>query len=566
MMEVLVYLAQNQRVVVSKEQLMRVVWPDTFVTDDVLTRCISELRRALEDDPKEPSFIETIPKRGYRIIAQITPLYPPRNRWLRLTLSVAAVGLTAIVIVIALWHPSHSIRSIAVLPFRNLSNDPAEEYFAAGITYSVTNQLAQINALQVTSYTSASAYKDSKKSLQAIANDLKVDAIVEGAVMRSGGRTSVNVQLIDAQRDRQLWARDFRVEQSSVIALAGESARQIAAVVRAELTPMEEARLARPVTSNPSAYEAYLRGRYFWGKYSSSNWKQATQYFRQATELDPNYADAYVGLADCYLLMASYAPVRGQAHTLSAKAAIDKALALDASLAEAHFSLAFMNTVYDYDWKSAESEFHRGFQLNPAYAVGHMWYSAYLSALGRNDEAVSEQKRAVELDPTSLVVNTNLGRAYWLAGQADHAIQQLQATLMLDPNFPLAHMWLSEAYLMKGMVQESVNEEEAWLRLSGDTDAGVDLQRAYSSDGYRGVLRWELETLLGDVNEDREEAFSVADAYAAIGNGDATFAWLDRAYNSRDGLLVFLKSWPRFDKLRSDPRYSDLVHRMGLPE
>lgn len=584
--KVLLFLVQQAGQIVTREELREHIWShETFVDfDKALNFSIKQIRAALHDDADRPTYIETLPRRGYRFIARVenTKLgnsqsggkHRPidneqkvgRHKAMRIAALAMLGGLGAALLLAVIFRPRvPSIRSVAVLPFRNLSGEAGQDFFADGVTYSLTTELGQIRRLRVISFTSAMKYKGTPKSLAEIANELKVDAIVQGAVLRSGNDVNISMQLIDVRTERQLWAREYKGEIANTIAEAGQSALQIARVIPLGLTRQEELHLSHPETLSRPAHEAYLKGRLLWAKFSSASWQRAAEYFTQAIELDANYASAYVGLADCNLLLASYGAVPAHDGMTKAKASIAKALALDSSLGEAHFSLAFLQAFYEYDWAGAQVEFQRGLDLSPNYAIGDMWYGTYLLVLGRREQAIAEAKKALRLDPMSLVINTNLGRAYYLSNQADAAIIQLQAALKLDPDYPLAHFWLSEAYMVKGMLREGVNERKAAFGAFGDQDLADNLERVFDTEGYPGVLRWDLKKALGEIKGGREEQVDVALAYAALGDRHAAFEWLERAYALRSPDLALIKLWPGFESLRSDPRYKDLLQRMRLP-
>jgi tetratricopeptide (TPR) repeat protein len=351
-----------------------------------------------------------------------------------------------------------------------------------------------------------------------------------------------------------------------VITLQTEVANAIADRIQGRLGASDRARLAASHAVDPKAYEAYLKGRYFWAKYTAEGWKKGIEYFNQAIEIDPSYARAYAGLADCYLRLGAFGEMPVDDAMPKGEAAARKALEVDGTLGEAHFSLAFAKTFYDFDWSGAEREFQRAFQLDPGNAIGHMTYSVYLSALGRPNEAVEEEKRALELDPLSLIINTNLARAYHFAGEYDKALEQCRRTLALDPSFEEARSWVIVAYWEKGMYREAVQENQAALVRSGKAQLAAELGHVFAARGHRGVEEWELQTTLKDWRRGEAEASDVAMAYAGLGKIDEAFEWLEKARKAHDAPIALVKAMRSYDSLRSDPRYPEFLHRMKLPQ
>ncbi len=366
-------------------------------------------------------------------------------------------------------HPPPVIRSLAVLPLENLSGDASQDYFSDGMTDELITELGQISELRVISRTSAMTYKGAHKSLPQIARDLNVDAVVEGTVLRSGNQVRITAQLILAAADKHLWAQSYEGDLRDTFALQKQVARSIAEQIRIELTPHEQAALKNVKRVNPDAYEAYLKGRYFWNKRTADGLKKAIDYFNQAIEKDPSYAPAYAGLADSYALLGDweYGVLAPKEAYPKAKAAATKAIELDSTLGEAHISLAFCLDGYDWDWESAGREFRRGIELNPGYATGHHWYAWHLTALGRNGEAVAEIKKAESLDPLSLIISADLAEELLIAHRYDEAITQSRKTMDLDPRFAVAHYELGQAFVQKHMYNEAIAELQKAIELSG---------------------------------------------------------------------------------------------------
>jgi serine/threonine protein kinase/tetratricopeptide (TPR) repeat protein len=461
--------------------------------------------------------------------------------------------------------PQH-IRSLAVLPLENLSHDDSQGYFADGMTEQLITDLAQISSLKVISRTSVMQYKGARKPLPKIAQELGVDAVVEGSVQRSGDRVRITAQLIDARADQHLWGRSYERDLRDVLAMQDEVAQSIANELKVQLAAQGEPRLvgSRPV--DPQAYEAYLKGRYYSSKRTEKEVKESIEYFQQAVKKDPNYAPAYSGMADAYALLGYRGNLPSDEALLNAKPAALKAVELDDSLADAHASLAFIAETLEWDWPSAEREYKRALKLNPSYAAAHNWYAGYLMYFGRFEEGLAEAKRSRELDPLSLAINNALAGRLLLAGREIEAIEQVQKTLEMDPNFAPAHTQLGWIYLRQGKNEEAIAEFQKAVALSGsDPDESVDLGYAYAVAGKRD----EAKKIVGTLKRKRERSFvspaGVGIILGALGDRDEAFAWLEKAYELRDPQLTYLKVGPKFAPIRSDPRYHDLLRRMGLP-
>ena len=590
--QVLALLIERPGELVSREELRKKLWPnDTFVDfDHGVNIAINKLRDALGDSPEKPRFIETLPRRGYRFIAPVDAPKTSRDSeppaqatsspagragsgsitWRRALLP-ALLALSLVVVffsVFRYWRgrsAESSIRSLAVLPFENYSGDPNQEYFVDGMTDELTTNLAKIKSLRVISRTSAMKYKNVRTPLAEIARTLRVDAVVEGSIVLSGEKLRITAQLIDARTDRHLWAEDYNRDLRDVLAVQDEVARRIAQEIKTTLTPEEKAQLTSQRQVNPEAYEAYLRGRYFWNKRTEEAVRKAIPYFEQSMSKDPNYPLAYDGLADCWLSLGWYGYLSPKETFPQAKAAAMRALELDATLGEAHTSLAFANMNYDWDWSAAEREFRKAIELNPNYANAHHWYADYLSAVGRHEQAVTESKRALELDPLSPIINAWLGWRYFFARQYDLAIEQYLKTLEMDPTFVPARLVLGQGYEQKSMPEKAIDELKKAVSLSGGSSLYVSsLAHAYAIAGRRS----EAEMLLRQLNERAQNtyvpSFHIAIIFAGLGQKDRALVWLEKGYQERSTWMVWLKVDPRLDVLRSDPRFQDLLRRLGL--
>jgi serine/threonine protein kinase/TolB-like protein len=461
------------------------------------------------------------------------------------------------------------ITSLAVLPIVNLSHDPEQEFFADGMTDALITDLSRIGSLRVVSRTSVMGFKGTHKPLPQIARELNVDGVVEGSVLRSSDRVRITVQLIRAADDRHLWANSYEQELHDILALQGGAAQAIAGEINGRLTAQEQVRLTSRPPVNPDAYLAYVRGRYFWNRRNEESLKTAIGYFDEALRLDPTYAPAYSGLADSYFYRGyGFGLLPPREAMPKARAAALKALELDDTLAEAHTSLAIVRFFYDWDWPGAEQEFRRAIQLNPNYATAHHGYAVFLAAMHRWDDSVAEARRALEVDPLSLPVNHILGEMLRRSGRYDEAIDQFKKTLELDPSYALAHSNLGVAFERKGMEKQAVEEMIKGKALSGESATSVEeLRRAYERGGMRSFRRKELELAKAGWNGWHGAALVIAGLHDYLGEADEAMQWLEKAYLARSGGLVWIDMDYKdgWKGRRSDPRFANLLRRIGLP-
>lgn len=603
-MDVLVCLAETAGQVVNKEALIQKVWPDTFVSDDVLKRSISELRRVFKDHPRESHIIETIPKRGYRLILPVHSLDGssqetsssastarlPRRRFL-----VPALLGAACILSLALWillsHPGElsdrffgprppAIHSLAVLPIQNLSADPKEEYLAQGVTDALITALAQISALKVVSRTSVLPYQGTTRPLPQIARELKVDAIVEGTFQRSGNKVRITAQLIYAPADRHLWASSFDGDVRDVFSLQSNIAQVIADAIRVNITPTEQTRMRTVRAVNPKALDAYVEARFHLDRANAADFYKSKQQFQkdetakaltfldQAVSEDANYLPAYVAYFD----LVDVPGISRMQYLTKAKAALLRALQVDETDLPAHLALGRLLLQYEYDWTGAEKEYRRAIQLAPDSGHAHYDYSEYLAMLGRNDDADKERNIAQSLDPSHDYFSD--------AGvhRLDNTVEQdRQALEEKAPNDPFALAALAKAYATLHRYDDAAQLYERSLRLYGWHDfADIIKQANARGSGKSALEEWMRAVEVYSKTHDDMPVFIAAMTYSALDNKDRAFAWLDKAVQQRNWCIIYMRrirgwtvkgeSFDDWAPLRSDPRFSALMHRVGLPD
>jgi len=588
-MELLILLVEKRGDLVSREEIIDKIWGKNFFFDaeNGINNAVRKIRSALNDDVEQPRFVETAVGKGYRFIAPVEHVLKPAvspapagaaherfnaSLWRRVSiLLLAAVALLAATLVLNLGgirsrvfvrHAS-PIQSIVVLPLDNLSGDPAQDYFADGITDALITDLAQISSLRVISRTSAMHYKGSHEPLSEIAKELNVDAVVEGSVTRSDNRVRISAKLLEARADRHLWAKVYDRDMHEIMSLQEEVADSIVREIQAKLTPEEGLRLSRKRQVDRETYDAYLQGTYFWQKFNEAGERRAVEFFQEAIRRDPSYAPAYAGLSNAYHELAYYeAPKEIMP---KAKAAAEKALQLDDTLAEAHSALGWVKWIYDWDWPGAEGEFRRAIQLNHGLAISHGMYALYLDSLGRFEEAFREFQIARELDPLALGLIRSIAEHYRFVGQYDKAIAENRRALEMDPNFENAHESLAYAYANQGMYEQSIQEIE-WLAISdGERDLAEAMKLAYAHGGYKAALQSRLNHY-----KNRRSAgahvnyWDEALTYTQLGHKDLALEALEKACAEREDLTDLAVN-PSWDSIHSDPRFQGILRHVGLP-
>jgi TolB-like protein/DNA-binding winged helix-turn-helix (wHTH) protein/Tfp pilus assembly protein PilF len=598
-LETLFCLVERRGQVVRRDELINRLWPDTFVEEGNLTFNISILRKALGENSEHHTYIETIPRRGYRFVAPVREVSDEstdviveehvraklvveqeedegerqtvvrrvdiRRRWA--ASAVAALLLVGLALTLLYWHRRTvhpAIHSVAVLPFVNASMDADTEYLSDGITESLINTLSHLSQLRVIARTTCFRYKGRELDLQTVGRELGVQAVLTGKVAQRGDTLIIQADLINIVDGSQLWGEKYARRFSDYFGVQGEIARQIYEKLRFRLTGQEEQRLARRPTENTEAHRLYLMGQYFWSRREQEGLKKAVDYLKLAVQKDPNYAAAYALIADCYIPLGSYGILPPSEFMPSAKAAATKALQLDETLAEAHASLGYIN-MYEWHWPEAEQEYQRAVELNPNYSVARHGYAFLLAAKGRTEEAVSEMRQALDLDPTSLMMSSAMGLVFHFARRYDEAVGQLQKTIEMDPHFAAGHSFLGQVYVEKQMYAEALDElRKAAEDFHTTPDLFPEFVLAQGLSGNQVEAQKSVANWVELGKRRYVSPYSMALGYIGLGDPDDALYWLEKAYQEKNSSLVFLTARPTFDRLRSDRRFSNLLERIGL--
>ncbi len=605
-MELLFLLVERRGELVSREEIIEKIWgKDVFLdTDSSINAAIRKIRQALKDDAERPLFVQTITGKGYRFVAAVadpdlpslekkveieetarpkgTPQPPPQQNassFRRWTWKLLLAGVVLVILAGAAYFlQSRSASDIAhgqkrvmlvVLPFANLSNDPAQEYFSDGLTEETIADVGEINPekLGVIARTSAMAYKNTNKTVNQIGRELDVDYVLEGSVRREGGTARITAQLIRVSDQSHIWAHNYEREVGGILALQNELGRAIAQQIQVKLTPSHSGEASHRGATNPDAYDLYLKGRFYLGKRTGDGIDKGIEYFKQSIAKDPGFALGYAGLANSYLASTISSP---QEFFPRARAAASRALELDQGLAEAHAALGAEKAGFEYDWAGAEQEFKRAIELNANCADAHFYYSWYLlTPLGRPEPAIAEMKKALELDPLSGIYNTVLGLSYYYARQYDPALQQFNKTLTLDPDFFIAPFHLAWLYSQLGQYPEAITELTKGRLLRGDDHAKVAtdeiaLRKAFAAQGAKGF--WQQIQKWNERDSPNVGEFDTPQVYSRLGEKEKAMVSLEKNYEERAPLVTLLKVDPALDALHSEPRFSDLLRRMNLPE
>lgn len=616
--EVLVALVENSHRVLEKSELMTAVWPDSFVEESNLTQSVFMLRKALGENSAEHRYIVTVPGRGYRFVAGVSQYegddmvlerrtrsriiaereeetdshdeiqteiqtsepagflagnFQSAGRKSKLTLIISC-ALLSVVIVAAIYllisnKPNRpesllDVKSIAVLPFKPMSEQESDESLEIGMADALITRLSNAKII-VRPTGSIIKYHKSEQDLIATGRELKVDSLIDGRYQKSGDRVRVTVQLVSAKDGRSLWADKFDEKSADILTLQDSISEQIMRTLEVKLSSQERQQLTKRHTANVEAFQAYTKGRLCWNRRTAEGFRKAIDYFNEAIKIDPDYALAYAGLADCYTSLSPYTLNPPSESFPKAKEAAEKALEIDDTLAEAHTSLAHILFIYDWNWEGAESQYKRAIELNPNYPTAHQWYSVYLSSMGRHEEAIAQATRAQEIDPVSLPIARDLTRAFYLARQYDQAIAVSIKAIELDHRTYGLNSPLEMAYEQKGLYDQAIE-----ARLKASSIAGFEsqviaaLREQYQSLGWKRYWQKELSRTEKLAKQEYVSPYILVRLYARLGEKEKAFEWLEKAYEERSDHLIYLKVDPILDSLRADARFKDLLRRVGF--
>ena len=601
--DTLVWLVEHHGQLVEKDDFMKRLWPDTFVEESTLTANISVLRRALRDGSEGLKFIETLPKRGYRFVAPVTerwedvrasaapmaesadpanhirsvgPPAPTATAGAAAPIARRFVLVAAIVITVStsafvyLWRSDAAaptvnapIRSLAVLPFTSL-NTPGDDVLGIGMADALIMRLSNVRQLAVRPTRAVLRYARVDQDPIAAGREQRVDALLDGSIQTSDGRVRVTVRLVRVGDGTTLWGGSFDESVASLLTVQDIISERVARAVVAELSGNERQLLGMHQTENPTAYQAYLRGRYFWNKRTADGYTKAIENFQEAVVADPRYAAAHAGLADSYLLIGGYQVIPPKEAMLKARSAVERALQLDEALAEAHATKALIAQNGDWNWKEAEREYRRAIELNQNYATAHHWYGEFLALMGRPGEGEAEMKKALDLDPLSLAINTDLAGVYYRARQFNRAVDQLKRTIEMDPHFALTHNWLASIYETQGRYQEALEEVGKLATLQPGPSVEALSGRVFAGTGKTADAMNAIASLNALSKRQYVSPFDIAAIYVRLGDKQQAFDGIEKEYREHSSQLIGLKVDPFFDSLRSDPRFDDLLRRMNF--
>jgi serine/threonine-protein kinase len=601
--EMLTYLVRHSGRLVDKEELIRAVWPDTFVSDGALVQCLRHLRLALDDEAQR--LIKTVPRRGYIFDVEVKEsaaapavIYAEEVDAIRLVVEEETKAeektaqaarapslvrnwrlsrLLAIPLLVGLavalsyrWlagPPAARAQTIAVLPFRPLGQEVHDEYLELGMADALITRLSNVRQIIVRPVSAVRKYAGPERDVVAAGRELRVAAVLEGSIQKTGEQVRVTVRLISVPDGAPLWGQTFDESFTNIFAVQDSISERVTRALTLRLTKAEQQSLAKHPTADAEAYRLYLKGRYHWNKRTPEDVQKAVAYFEQALGRDAKYAQAYAGMADCYAVFSSLSGLPPKESVPKAREAALTALTLDNTLAEAHATLANIKTYYDWDWSGAEREFKLAIELNPGYATAHHWYSNLLSFLGRAEEAFAEIQRAQEIDPLSPMINEVVGWHRHLARRYDEAIKLQRQALELEPNFAPAHFGLGTSYEQVGRYEEAVAEFKQAINLApNDFDYLTALGHAYAVTGKQAEARRILAELQELSKQRYVSAYHMAVIHAGLGEKDEAFVWLAKAVEERSVWLSKLKVEPRLDGLRRDPRFAELLRRVGLTQ
>ncbi|MEZ5427070.1 MAG: winged helix-turn-helix domain-containing protein [Pyrinomonadaceae bacterium] len=616
--DVLVILVESNGHLIEKDELLDRLWPDTFVEEATLARTISRLRKALGED-SENRYIKTVAKSGYRFAAPVDHLIVDEldlsddqtgsrsdkgekksapdeddefldlvsdseaandpvgtNKWSRKAWRWSVVFGALLVLIVAsayFWPPRQppvnetaAVDSIVVLPFNVISEGEEDPAFELGMANALIIKLSNVKQIVVRPTSAVFKYAGQNPDPAAVGRELKVDAALEGNIQKYGERLRISVRLVKSSDGASLWAENFDVNAADIFDLQDKISAQITEALKIELTGAEKESLAKRYTDNAEAFQAYSKGRYLWNKRTPADFKKSLGFYQRAIEIDPNYALAYAGMADCYQLFAEYRLMPVDDGFAKARAAARKALEIDDSLAEAHASLGYTLAFYDWNWTAAEKEFKRAIELKPTYATARQWYSEYLTVTGRFEEVRIQIKEAERLDPSSLIIGTDVASYYYLTKQYDKAIEQSQKILELEPDFAWGHTFLYLGYTGKKMEKEAIESliKVAELFYGSKPEEIEELKKAYQTGGSRAFWTKRLEQMDRPENQHIYLAWDRVGCYLWLGDDEKVIDWLEKSYQNRDRWIINIKYEPQFEHLHSRPRFQEIVNRLGL--
>lgn len=594
--DVLLLLIENRGRVIEKQEIFDAVWKNVIVGDNALTKAVKEIRQALGDDVSKPRFIETKPKRGYRFIGEVVEhrersafkgpapaaaadhnrenIGPPNKIGHRSIVFERSILLSlAIILTLSLvgWYvftPGASSdtsaingHSLAILPFKNLTGDASNDYLCDGMTESLIASLSKNEHLTVVARNSSFAYKEKEIDLAEIGQKLSVETLVTGSIRKEAESFRADVRLVNAPDGRVIWTNNIYKPASEFFLLQDEIARSVAV----RLKPQTVERASRHQTENQQAYELYLKGRYYWNKRTPDDLQKSVEYFDHAIAIDPQFALADAGLANSYQLLSEYRAIPVAEGFIKSRAAAEKALAIDGELAEAHTALAYIQSFYDWEFEKGEQSFRRAIELDPNYATAHQWYAELMMVQGRFDEALAQAEQAHRCDPLSPIIISDVASVYYMTRQYEKSLEQARQISEIDPNFLWGHVDLWANYLEMGRQREAYQEYSAAISMVYGKEAGDEALTAYNKGGATGFWKKYIERANTPKNNRYYFAWDRATAYMLLGDKDKTFYWLDKSYEQRERWIITIQHQPIFDPIRSDPRYNELVRRMGLP-
>ncbi len=592
--ELLLVLVQNKGRVLTKDELLDTVWGNSFVEESNLSQTIFVLRKTLGDNTKEPRFIVTAPNRGYQFIASVTEInsedkildasFLPdihqfeaersetTNRGQRPNLLFFAVPIVLLLAFGVYWfYPTakpatlREIRSIAVLPFEDLSVEPNEKYLGLSLADALVNKFTGLKQLTVRPTRTVAKYADSHDDASKIGSDLQVDAVLDGRIQRVGDRVRVSVQLVRTSDNVTIWTENFDDNFTNFLAIQDSISLKVVASLAFSLDDKEREKLNRNGTVNEEAYQEYLLGRFYWNKRTIESLQKAIGHFEQAIQKDPKYALAYTGLADSYQLLPEYNAATTEESFPKAKVAAQKALEIDGELAEAYTSLAYTQAFFEWDWPGAEQSFKRAIDLNPNYATTHQWYAEFLTDMGRFDEAHVQLDRATQIDPVSPIIASAVEASFYDQRKYDDAIAAGRKCIELDANFAYCYVSLGFAYEQKGMNAEAVDSIAKAMTLFGEpVEHATEVKVAFTNGGIRGFWKKRIELVETKPYLKSFPAQGKAFIYARIGDKEKALEWLNKSYQRRERFLTTARITPDFDSLRDDPRFQEMIRKMNF--